>query len=53
MVDYANEGKFDLVIVGSCENLVRKYILEGVFLGQGMNAQEAIEQIEKWKNRRC
>ena len=35
------------------ESLLRKYILAGVFLGQGMNPQEAIEQIEKWKNRRC
>lgn len=31
------------------ENLFRKYILAGVLLGQGLNPQEAIEQIEEWK----
>lgn len=31
------------------ENLFRKYILEGILLGQGLNPQEAIEQIELWK----
>lgn len=32
------------------ENLFRKYILAGVLLGgQGLNPQEAIDQIEEWK----
>lgn len=31
------------------EDLYRKYILAGVLLGSGMNPEEAIEQIEKWK----
>lgn len=31
------------------ENLYRKYILAGVLLGLGMNPEEAIDQIQKWK----
>lgn len=49
IIPLINRAQLEAQKSNNQENLFRKYILIGILLGQGLNPDEAIDQIELWK----